>query len=197
MMRQHAHHDHNDYSIVRLALFLIFSAITIWLTAHHEMWRDEADAWLIARDAPLIEILRIAPNGGNPALWYFLLKPLAYFGAHPESMQWLNLSLMILAVASLVFFSSLSIWILIPVLFSFPISYEYPVVARNYALGILGLFAYAPFMKAQYSIIAEKRVPKSAWSPKALVESVAWIFICFSSVHFLTFAVVILAWQLI
>lgn len=60
----------------RLAL-AILALVTTVLAAHHEQWRDEADGWLVARDASPGEILHLAGYAGTPTLWYFIQVPFA------------------------------------------------------------------------------------------------------------------------
>lgn len=46
----------NAYAIILSTIFLLIGAIVAW---RHEMWRDEIQAWLIARDSPsLIELFK-------------------------------------------------------------------------------------------------------------------------------------------
>ena len=52
-------------------------ALTIWLFvvgAHHEPWLDESQAWLIARDSSLGQLLveRVRYEG-TPGIWHLLL----------------------------------------------------------------------------------------------------------------------------
>jgi hypothetical protein len=48
---------------------------------YHEPWRDEAQAWLISRDLPILSIFRQMNYEGTPALWHIILVPFAKFGA--------------------------------------------------------------------------------------------------------------------
>src|SRR4051812_40575150 len=56
-------------------------ALVAWVLPLHEPWFDEAQAWLIARDATLWEILGRMSYEGSPPLWHLLLAPLAKAGA--------------------------------------------------------------------------------------------------------------------
>ena len=58
-------------------LLAAFAALGIVLVLHHEPWRDEADVWLMARDAPLKDLFLRAGYVGSPSLWYYLLVPFA------------------------------------------------------------------------------------------------------------------------
>ncbi|NBQ53799.1 MAG: hypothetical protein EBU49_09495, partial [Proteobacteria bacterium] len=122
---------------------MAYVGLTAWLTAHHELWRDEADSWLLARDGSFLDIFRIMPDAGHPPLWYLLLKPFAAAGLSWRWMQGINLLAMCVATGLLIFKSGFDLILIAPVVLSFVFSYEFPVIARNYSLGILGLFLYS------------------------------------------------------
>lgn len=168
----------------RWLIFAAYAALTLWLTAHHELWRDEADSWLLARDASTGQIFSILPDAGHPPLWYLLLKSFSVAGLGWWSMQALNLACLWAAVWLLLFRSALNVTIILPFLLSLVFSYEYPAIARNYGLGILGLFLYAAgahqFNRREKSHILEGLLQVT---PQALM--------CFSTVHFLALALVL------
>jgi hypothetical protein len=61
---------------VRFALMVTagFFVIALLGILSHEMWRDEHQAWLVARDAnSLSQLLDNMNYEGNPALWHFFL----------------------------------------------------------------------------------------------------------------------------
>jgi len=128
---------------LRLVWFGLWVLLTGALLIHHEPWRDEADAWLMARDATVGEVLRIAGHSGTPGLWYFLQMPFAKAGAGYATQGLLNLALM--AGAALLFLTRAPVPLVakVLVLFGFHLSFEYPVVARNYSLGIALAFGLA------------------------------------------------------
>lgn len=59
------------------------------LVAHHEPWRDEADAWLMARDARVTDVVRYAAYAGSPVLWTLIQMPFAKAGA---AYAWLDVA---------------------------------------------------------------------------------------------------------
>ena len=69
-------------------LTLIFTGGIAAVTAHHEMWRDEIQAWLLARDSlsPL-ELLHNIRYEGHPGLWHLILWPIAQCTGNPIGMQ--------------------------------------------------------------------------------------------------------------
>ncbi len=163
---------------LRWLLFGAYVVLTIWLTANHELWRDEADSWLLARDGSLLDIFKIMPDAGHPPLWYLLLKPLASAGLSWRWMQGINLLAMCLATGLLIFKSGFDLIFIAPVVLSFVFSYEFPVIARNYSLGILGLFLYS----------ANHQSRQRHNSFRLLL---AHTLMCFSTVHFLGLAAVL------
>ncbi|HET9746831.1 MAG TPA: hypothetical protein VFP97_14040 [Chitinophagaceae bacterium] len=114
----------------------------------HEMWRDEHQAWLVARDAnSLAGLLDNMNYEGNPALWHFFLFLITRVTHDPLFMQVFHL----LIATSFIFvfnrYAPLSN--LHKILFSFgyfPL-YEYAVISRSYALGILLVFGVCALYK--------------------------------------------------
>jgi hypothetical protein len=124
-------------------------ALAVWascaavLVATHEPWRDEADAWLLVRDAPVGEIAGRMAYAGTPGLWYVLLFPLARLGFPYASMQWLHWGLAVAAVGVLLHRAPFRLEARILLVFSYYLLFEYAVVSRSYVLSVLLLFALA------------------------------------------------------
>lgn len=128
---------------VAFALLALYVVIVSGVAAHHEPWRDEADPWLVARDASAHDLWQFFRHGGTPGLWYLLLIPPAKGGA-PYGTQHVLHVLIAGASAAIVFFASpfpRIARILLP--FSYYFGYEYAVIARTYALSVLLLFVIA------------------------------------------------------
>lgn len=126
-----------------------FAAITAFVAAHHEPWRDEADAWLVVRDIDLAHFFDWTRHAGTPALWYGLLAPLARAGLPYESQKWLHL---IVATAAMAIFAArapLSRLTKVLAVFSYYFAYEYSVIVRSYALAILLVFAAASLWRVR------------------------------------------------
>lgn len=126
-----------------LPAVLGYCALVLILLLRHEMWQDEWQAWLIARDSPsLPELLRNLRYEGHPGLWHLGLFPITRVTHNPLAMQLLHL--LVAASAVYVFLRYAPFTRLQKILFVlgyFPF-YEYAVISRNYALGVLGLFGY-------------------------------------------------------
>ena len=121
-----------------LTLTTIYALVLSFALFHHEMWRNEIQAWLLARDsADVFELFRNLKYEGHPGLWHLLLMPVTRLTNSPVGMQVLHLiiaTITIFIVAKYAPFSMLQ-----KSLFAFgyfPL-YEYGVISRNYALGLL------------------------------------------------------------
>ena len=120
------------------ALTAVYALVLSFALLHHEMWRDEMQAWLLARDSTdVVALFRNLKYEGHPGLWHLLLMPVTRLTNAPAGMQMLHLTIAtatIFIVAKYAPFSMLQ-----KSLFAFgyfPL-YEYGVKSRNYALGLL------------------------------------------------------------
>src|SRR6185503_5008133 len=90
-------------------ILIIFVAGTLFVALHHEPWRDEADAWLSARDLPLTEMLPDwTAHAGTPVLWYLILKTIVHSGLPYAAETIVNLVLIWAAAAVLLLFAPLT-----------------------------------------------------------------------------------------
>jgi hypothetical protein len=126
-----------------------FAALTAFVAAHHEPWRDEADAWLVVRDIHFSQFFDWTRHAGTPALWYGLLAPLARAGLPYESQKWLHLVVAAAAVTIFAMRAPLSRLTKVLTVFSYYFAYEYSVIVRSYALAILLTFAVAALWRAR------------------------------------------------
>lgn len=130
-------------NIILLSMFAAYLVFNGILLAGHELWRDEANVWLIARELTPIQLFREIRYQGHPCLWYLLVMPFAKLGFPFKTIS--VVSFLIMAVGAGVFtfkapFHPITklICLLSPIF-----SYYYPVVARNYCLIALLLILLA------------------------------------------------------
>jgi len=127
------------------AFFIILTTIGV---IYHETWYDEAQAWLIAQDLSFFEMLKYMRYEGHMFLWYTMIMPFAKLGmTFPYPIQIINLLMIWGAVYVLWKKAPLNPLIKALITFSTPIAYQYAVVARSYAVGILLLFLLAALFK--------------------------------------------------
>jgi len=125
-------------------VLLVAYALAIGITIHfHAIWRDEMQAWLIARDsADLPSLFHNLHYEGHAALWYLLLMPLARLSRDPVLMQTLQFLVATTTVAMVLWRAPLSLFERALFPFGYFAFYEYAVKSRGYALGCLFVFLF-------------------------------------------------------
>lgn len=132
------------YVIPVLTAYVVLNLI---LLIHHEAWRDEAQAWLIARSLGPAGILRQLSYEGHPCLWYFLLMPFAHAGVPFAAIGVISLVIMTAAAFLLLRYSPFHPILDLAILFSPVGTYFLPVIARSYALCAFFTIALAALYK--------------------------------------------------
>lgn len=116
-----------------------FLALAAPVVARHEMWGDELQAWLLARDSrSLPELFHHLEYEGHPGLWHLLLYGLQRAVSRaPEAMQWLHLAIAAATVGIVAAAAPFPRAQRLLFAFGYYAFYEYAAVSRNYALGFL------------------------------------------------------------
>lgn len=124
-------------------LLLAFGLLGLGGILNHAMWRDELNGWLIARDSlSLGDFWHNVRYEGHPLLWYLCLLALNQMTSNPLAMQLFHLALAMLAISLFIFYAPFTrLQKLLFCLGYLPI-YEYLLISRNYALGLLFIFAF-------------------------------------------------------
>ena len=122
-------------------LLCVFCFLLIIILAFHEPWFDEAQVWMIARDASLYELLFVIPHyEGHPALWSLLLAVPAKLGVPFEvGLKIIGLIITSASAFLIIFRSPFPKYIKYFLPFSFFFFYQGGVIVRPYALMILVL----------------------------------------------------------
>jgi len=127
--------------LVALLALAVFAAVLGALLGRHEMWRDELQAWMLARDSgSLAELWRNTRYEGHPLLWHLLLLVPAHVFASPAAMQALHWLVATAATAVVLLRAPFSLPARVLIVFSYLPLFEYGVISRNYALTVLGLW---------------------------------------------------------
>lgn len=127
-----------------LLLFAGWIALAGFQIARHVMWRDEVRALTIALNGDdLMAMLKGLHGEGHPALWYLLLR-----GAHAafgrvEVLPGTAFLVGLLTVGLLIFRSPFPRPLVLLLITSHALLFEYVVMARNYGISALFLFAIA------------------------------------------------------
>jgi hypothetical protein len=146
--------DQRAFTYIVVLLFFFFGLLGI---IKHEMWRDELQAWLIARDSlSLPDLLFNMRYEGHPPVWHILLFFITRLTDQTFFMQLLHLITATLGIGVFVMFAPFPKVQKVLFAFGFFPSYMYAVISRGYALGILFIFIFcAMFSKPakKYSML--------------------------------------------
>lgn len=126
---------------VGFALFVTIQIASLWF---HEPWADEIQAFLLARDSGLWELLsQRLKYEATPGLWHTVL----WFCTRVTSdVTVTQLASVIIATVSagLIFFASPFPWLLrLSLPFTYFLGYQYSIVARNYCITTLAIIVTA------------------------------------------------------
>lgn len=122
-----------------LAIYAIL--ITIGLSTH-ELFLDEAHHFLLARDSSsLADLYNNARYDGHPRLWHTILFVITHtLSTSPVAMQVLQGIIAIAVAYVFLRYAPFTLLVKIAILFGYYFLFEYSVLSRNYALGLLFLF---------------------------------------------------------
>ncbi|MBP5654913.1 MAG: hypothetical protein J6X33_05320 [Clostridiales bacterium] len=130
---------------VAIAVTVFFAILSSVVVCFHEPWLDEAQSWLIARDASYYDIFLVLPHvEGHVPFWWFLLSIPAKLGVPYEiGLKAVNIIIAIAACAVFEFKSPFpnAFKILFP--FTYFFFYQYAQISRPYMLLVLALFIAA------------------------------------------------------
>lgn len=114
------------------ALYGVLVLITI---LRHEPWADEAQAWLLARDASLSDLwLHLLHYEGSPGLWQTLLHIFIGLGLPYAAYNFVSGVLGFGAAWVCFRYAPLPLPIRLLIPFTYFVAYQYAVIARSYAL---------------------------------------------------------------
>jgi hypothetical protein len=128
------------FNTIVLAAFILVASLG---ALQHDMWRDEMQAFLIARDsATPWDLVRNLRYDGHPILWYLLIWPGARLTWNPDSMHFVSLPLSAAGVALFLWRGPWSrlektLW---P--FGYYVLFECSIKSRSYGLGAALLIAF-------------------------------------------------------
>jgi hypothetical protein len=109
----------------------------------HEMWRDELQAWMIARNsATPLELISNLRYEGHPGLWPLCLFLISWVTDSPVGMQVFNLAIGAASAWILLRWAPFSRWMTASLAFGYFVAYEYGTLSRSYSLGVLFLLAF-------------------------------------------------------
>ena len=128
----------------RILLFAAWLVLILWLASRHVFWRDEVRAFSLALSGgDIVQMLRNLHGEGHPAIWYLILRIGHDLVPSPLVLQAAGTAIGIAAMAILVWRAPFRAAIVGLILFSLYGAFEYVVMARNYGMSMLVMFALA------------------------------------------------------
>jgi hypothetical protein len=130
-------------SLRDLPLTLAFIALFLVQLVHHNLWRDELNAFGIAAASPsLATLFHYIHYEGHPWLWYFLLWIVTKFTLLPWGMKVLQALIGTGIYLMLGLASPFSRWEKVLLFLGFFITFEYTVMVRMYGVMLLLALVY-------------------------------------------------------
>ena len=167
----------------KFGIFSLYIILLILGLNFHEMWRDEYEEYLQARDSDGIFGLKNAMSQGHAMLWQSCLWLITRFSHNPI---WMKIFHGIIASAFafvLLFKSPFKIWQAAMLLSGYFLLFEYAVISRCYAFGVLFFFVFAYFYSKQKKITVQ--------------SSITIFFLANTSVYAMMLSVIICLWVFI
>ena len=137
--------EKNKARRIEIIIFAVYCISWILVSVFHEPWFDEAEAWQIARDASLKDILFVLPHyEGHPPLWHLILSVPAKLGVPYEiGLKTVGFLLSSASAFLLIFLSPLPERIKCLLPFTYFLFYQYGVIVRPYTMLLLALLLSA------------------------------------------------------
>jgi hypothetical protein len=121
-----------------------YAGLLAFTIPFHEPWADEAQAWQIAINVPVWNLLAHALRyEGTPGLWFVWLRFLHWLHVGYNGMHWATALIAVASAAFLIFCAPFSRPFRFAIPFTFFLAYQYPIVARSYVLAPLLLYGIA------------------------------------------------------
>jgi hypothetical protein len=126
--------------LIEIITLLLYASALIVIMYYHEPWFDEAQAWLIARDATIKELFSsITHYEGHPPFWFLILMPFAKLGVPFEiGIKSVNFIIVTLAMGIFIFKAPFNRFIRCTIPFTYFFFYQYGIISRPYSLMMLG-----------------------------------------------------------
>jgi hypothetical protein len=140
----------NNRGKINLFIWLLYFVLLCFVSHYHEPWHDEAQAWLIARDDSIWQLLTVTTHyEGHPPLWHLCLMSFAKLGVPYElGLKSVNIFFGSLAAGLVICKSPLPWYLRFTIPFSYFFFYQYGVINRSYSL-LLALIMLAAYYYPQ------------------------------------------------
>lgn len=120
-------------TLTALGITGVWLLVALFVISKHEIWLDEAQHWLLARDShSLTDMFRNMRYEGHAPLWNLLLFVVSRITDSYVGMQILHLLFAAGSVFVVVRYAPFPLWIRLILPFTYFFGYEYTIISRNY-----------------------------------------------------------------
>jgi hypothetical protein len=142
----------NDYYYVIITvIFLVLSLIII---NKHEFWRDETRAWLISSGVHSFgEFYSHFKIYGHPFLWNLVLFLSGKIVGNMEVMKFVHVAISTVSAFLILKFAPFNKPVKAMIVFGYFMFYEYSIISRDYAIGLLFIILFCVLYKDRYKKI--------------------------------------------
>jgi hypothetical protein len=136
------------FALAGTALFAVALAL---VHTTHELWRDEMHCWILGRNSTgLVDLLTGTRRyDGHPFLWYYLLFLVSRLSRSTAALHATTVAIAAVSAYLWLRDGPLSRLARASLLTTYLFFYEYGVLSRSYALGILLLFSFCGLYRRQ------------------------------------------------
>lgn len=129
-------------------LYILVAGLTI---ANHELRGDEIHSWNIAKaSGSFSELIYNTRYEGHPPVWYIILWSISKFTVNLAHVQIAQLIIASAVVFILLFYSPIPLTTKILIPFGYYFLFEYAILSRNYAIGVLAAFCLCSIMHKEF-----------------------------------------------
>ncbi len=143
----------NDNRRFAFALTSLYFLVGCFSISMHEPWRDELQAWLIARDSTSVaDLFSHLKYEGQPAVWHLCLMGISRVWDNPFGMQLFHLLLATGTTFLVALCSPFSRLQKCLFAFGYFSVFEYSVISRNYAIAILIIVVFSSLCRRRFEL---------------------------------------------
>ena len=132
-------------------VFIVYVLVLAYTAMHHEPWGDEIHSWNISKaSGSFQDVVHNSRFEGHPPGWYTVLWTISKFTHNFAYVQVVHVVLATLVVFVILFFSPFPLFARLMVPFGYYFLYEFAVLSRNYALGVLAAICICMVMRKSF-----------------------------------------------
>lgn len=129
----------------------LFVVIAGYAMLHHEPWGDEIHSWNIAKgSATYLDVIRNSRFEGHPPTWYTIMWTISKFTHNYSYVQLVHLMIATCTVVLFLFYSPLPLMARLLIPFGYYFLFEFAILSRNYAIGVLLAFGICLLIRQQF-----------------------------------------------